>query len=260
MRQQRRYRHRHGAVEITEQVTSQPAPATLPSPHSGMPFKLVSSFEELVSTRFTNGINALCWTRTLSGDFDEVVAQLNPTGAITPLDEKSLSTLSLSESGASARDTLISDLRLLRKHRLAPSLDCIREYPRDDDEVVATDVYSFHADSSQVTADTYLCTYCGAPSEGVRNDEVVRKIDLTAYRAALLARFGGEDNDEFRAYLGEHCYDLHYALLPHAQPFSFGVGNLWRIAIQHPESTVPPCIHRAPETTPGKSLRLLLIS
>jgi hypothetical protein len=35
--------------------------------------KVVQSFEELVSTRFGQGINALCWQRTLSGNFEEVV-------------------------------------------------------------------------------------------------------------------------------------------------------------------------------------------
>jgi hypothetical protein len=45
-----------------------------------------------------------------------------------------------------------------------------------------------------------------------------------------------------------------------AQPFSFGLGHVWRIACEHPGSPVPPCIHRAPETAPGQPPRLLLIS
>jgi hypothetical protein len=58
--------------------------------------------------------------------------------------------------------------------------------------------------------------------------------------------------------LNDNCY-LHYASIPLAQPFRFGVGNLWSIAIAYPGSPVPPCIHRAPETLPGQP-RLLLIS
>jgi hypothetical protein len=37
----------------------------------------VGSFEELVTTRFADGVNALCWERTLPGDFSEVAAQIN---------------------------------------------------------------------------------------------------------------------------------------------------------------------------------------
>ena len=36
--------------------------------------------------------------------------------------------------------------------------------------------------------------------------------------------------------------------------------HLWRIAVDYPGSPVPPCVHRAPETRPGRPPRLLLIS
>ena len=75
-----------------------------------------------------------------------------------------------------------------------------------------TDVCSFHADSATGVADTSLGTGRGAASEGLR---------------------------------------LHYAPLPHARSFSFGKGNLWRIAVDYPGSPVPPCIHRAPATLLG---------
>ena len=55
-------------------------------------------------------------------------------------------------------------------------------------------------------------------------------------------------------------YDLHYAPLPGARPFSFSLSNLWRIAIDHPGCPVLPCVHRAPLTLPGMEARLLLIS
>jgi hypothetical protein len=121
-------------------------------------------------------------------------------------------------------------------------------------------VFSFHADSAPVAADTYLCSYFGPASEGLRNDEAVRRIDVPAIRAALLKEHGGWDDGGFREYLHEHCHDLHYIGTAGARPFSFGTGNLWRIATEHPGSGVPPCIHRAPETAPGQLSRLLLIS
>ena len=78
--------------------------------------------------------------------------------------------------------------------------------------------------------------------------------------ADALKLYGGKDDDAFLEYLNENCYDLHYAPAPNAQPVSFGVGNLWRIAVDYPGSPVPPCIHRAPENVPGELPRLLLIS
>ena len=50
-----------------------------------------------------------------------------------------------------------------------------------------------------------------------------------------------------------------FSPLAQARPYSFGVGYLWRIAVDWPGSAVPPCIHRAPETLPGQPPRLVLI-
>jgi len=167
----------------------------------------------------------------------------------------------VSAAGKVAIAILVEDQRLLRDHGLLPSLDLIHGYPRDEHSaVVRTDVYSFHADSATEQADTFLCTYHGPASEGVGNEEAQRRVDLPAIRTELLKNYGGEDDAGFLGYLKEHCYDLHYAPAPQARPFSFGVGNLWRIAIEYPGCPVPPCIHRAPETTPGQPPRLLLIS
>ncbi|NOS69190.1 MAG: hypothetical protein HOP33_04590 [Verrucomicrobia bacterium] len=224
-------------------------------------FKRVNSFQELVSTPFAGGVNALCWERTLPGDFGEVVQLLGVSEGITTLDEKQLMALPVSAAGLAAIAILLEDHRQLRDHDLAPVLNCIYGYPRDENvEGVPTDVYSFHTDSATIETDTWLCTYHGAASEGLRNDQAQRRVDLPETRTKLLKLFGGEDDDAFREYLKENCYDLHYAPAQSARPFSFGVGNLWRIATDWPGSPVPPCIHRAPETLPGQSPRLLLIS
>lgn len=221
----------------------------------------VQTFSELVSTPFSSGVNALCWERTLPGDFGEVVAQLGVGEGIMTLDEPTLRSLVLSAAGRVAIDVLLDDLRRLSEQELDPALNCIAGYPRDEQPgPVATDVFSFHADSSPVEASTYLCTYFGPASEGLKNEDAVRRVDLPATRAELLQAFGGADDDGFRIFLNEHCYDLHYAAGPGARPFSFGVGNLWRIAVDWPGSPVPPCVHRAPETPLGAPSRLLLIS
>ena len=226
--------------------------------------KRVHSFDELVTTRFADGVNALCWQRTLPGDFGEIVQLLgsasNSSEPITSLDEARLNRLPVSAAGRVAIDQLLADLQLLRDRELDPVLNCISGYPRDDEPgPIPTDVFSFHADSAPVEADTFLCTYHGSASEGLRNDEVRRRVDIPETRAKLLSLFGGEDNTDFRDWLKENCYDLHYAAVAQAQPFSFGLGNLWRIAIEYPGSPVPPCIHRAPATLTGQP-RLLLIS
>lgn len=228
--------------------------------------KIVHSFDELVATPFANDVNALCWARALPGDFAEVVKHLPVRDGITTLEEESLVALALqptvSEAGRAAIKVLLEDQHLLRACDLDPSLDLIDGYLRDDPFApVPTDVQSFHVDSAPVEADTYLCTYHGAPSEGLRNDEALRRVDVPETRAQLLRLFGGKDDADFAEHLSENCFDLHY--VPNSaevQPFSFGVGHLWRIATAYPGSPVPPCIHRAPQTVPGDPVRLLLIS
>ncbi|QYM79639.1 DUF1826 domain-containing protein [Horticoccus luteus] len=223
--------------------------------------KIVSTFDELAATPFADGVNALCWSRPLTGDFAALVAALGPVANIIPLDAARLPSLSLDVSARAAADFLLADQQRLRALGLSPNLDCIAAYPRDDSgSAVPIDVYSFHADSATVPTDTWLCTYFGAPSEGLRNEDALRCVDVPATRAALLAEFGGADDADFRTYLADQCYDLHYDTLPGAQPYSFGVGALWRIAVEYPGSPVPPCIHRAPATAPVDPPRLLLIS
>jgi len=219
------------------------------------------SFQELVGTPFSDGVNALVWERSLPGDFCEVVARLGAGEGLVTLDESRLLSLQVSKAGRVAIEVLLADLQLLCAHELAPVLNCIHDYPRDEQEgPVATDVFSFHVDSAPVEADTWLCTYHGAPSEGLRNEEAQQRVDIPATRAELLQLYGGEDDAGFRKFLTENSYDLHYAAMPQAQPFSFGLGNLWRIAAEWPGCPVPPCIHRAPERLPSRPPRLLLIS
>lgn len=222
--------------------------------------KIVGSFDELVSTPFTGGVNALCWQRTLAGDFAEVTAHINASDEIVTLDPESLGDLRkrLSSAGQAAIDAMLADYALLEERGLDPCLDCIPAYPRDDvADVLRTDVYSFHADRAPVQADTYLCTYIGASSEGLPNEHAVRHADIPQTRAALQAQCG---NDDFDEYLREYSYDLHYRADAGADIYQFGIGNLWRIAIEYPGCPVPPCIHRAPAQKPGEQARLLLIS
>ena len=239
-----------------------PAPAILFTLPLGYPrLKTVNSLDELVTTPFKDGINALCWPRTLPGNFREVVEGLGTDEGIVTVEEACLEALSLSDTGKIARDILLEDQQALRAFDLQPSLDCVHGSPREAPEgLFHTDVHSFHVDTATGAADTYLCTYVGASSEGLRNDEAQRRVDIPETRAELLRPYGGEDAADFLVSLAEPIYDLHYAPLPGSRPFSFGLGNLWRIAILYPSSPVPPCIHRAPLTLPGMPARLLLIS
>lgn len=222
---------------------------------------IAGSFEELVGARFSGRVNAICWPRVLPGNFAEIADRLQAGAGITTIGDDDLRALTLSPAGCAARDVLLADQAMMRAHGLDPILDCIAGYPRDDAAgPVATDVYSFHADGATVPADTYLCTYTGATSEGLANEEAVRRADVAETRARLLSDYGGSEGEGFSAYLAEHCYDLHYSPLTGAEPYSFGLGNLWRIAISYPGCPVLPCIHRAPLTPPGARPRLLLIS
>ena len=218
-------------------------------------------FTELVTTPFDHGVNALCWPRTLSGDFAEVVEKLGAGKEIVTIEEEQLVGAELSAAGRTAIAFLREDLRRLKEIERDPVLNCIHRYPRDEAPgPVRTDVFSWHADSAPVEADTWLCTYHGRPSEGLPNERAQRRVDIPEVRTELLRLLGMEEDDgEFREALREQCFDLHYAPLPEAQPYSFGLGNLWRIAVDWPGSLVPPCIHRAPETLAADPARLLLI-
>jgi hypothetical protein len=237
-------------------------PATFLPPAGYSRIKVVGSFEELAGFPFGPEVNAICWPRALAGDFDALAAAFGGESGVTSLDEESLAGLreTLSPAGRLAVDALLDDQRLLRNHGLNPGLECVPRYRRDDDAVVPTDVYSFHADFATVKTDTYLCSYNEAATEGLRNDGAQRHIDVATTRAELLKQFQQEDAGDFEEYLRENCYDLHYAPLQGAVPFSFGIGNLWRIAVEYPGCPVPPCLHRAPETISGRLPRLLLIS
>ena len=220
----------------------------------------VRSFEELLTTRFAEGVNALCWERTLPGDFAEVIAKLGPGEAIVPLEDERIRALKLTPAGRLAAEAMLADQQLLRDHDLAPSLNCVYDCVLGPDAgTVPTDVTSFHVDSAPVEVDTWLCTYHGACSEGLRNEDALLKVEIPEIRAALLKEYGGTDDAGFAEFLHEHSYDSHYALKHGAASYPFGTFALWRIATRWPGCPVPPCIHRAPENKPG-SPRLLLIS
>lgn len=222
--------------------------------------RLSPALRSLRAVLSQGGVNAFCWPRLLAGDFAEVVAKLESQEGVLALDESLLRGLALSPEGARAVEAMLADFHSLQQCKRDPVINLIDGYPRDEEPgPVATDVFSYHADSAPVEADTWLCTYYGAPSEGLRNEDAIRKIEIPATRAELLELFGGADGEEFREFLQDCCFDLHYAPVGEAAPFSFGVGNLWRIAVDWPGSEVPPCVHRAPHTQPSDPLRLMLI-
>lgn len=230
----------------------------LPDTSPVMSIQRVESFGALLSTPFADGVNALCWSRSLPGDFAEVVRLLGPGEGVVALDQPGLESLALGAGGREAAGVMLADLRLLRDAGRDPVLNIVHGYPRDEDPgPVATDVFSFHADSAPVEADTWLCTYHGAASEGLLPHDALRKVDDPEIRRRLLALYGGPDDESFRSWLTENHYDLHYASRPEVTPYSFGIHNLWRITCAWPGSPVPPCVHRAPATNLP---RLLLIS
>ncbi len=227
-------------------------------PATGNQIHHVSSFNELVSTPFDEAINAICWKRTLQGDFEEIVNKGASNENITVLDPEALDALQLSEQGQLARAILLADYHLLKAHGALPTLNIIKYYERDDDNLFfPTDVYSFHADRSPVPADTFLCTYYGAPSELLPNAQAIQKVLIPEIRDQLKKLHNGPEG-EFDSFLSEHYFDLHYTAAPGSSPVSLGIGNMWRLAIDLPGSKVLPCIHRAPKEKDGQS-RLLMI-
>lgn len=226
------------------------------SPQAESQIQRVTNFQDLVSTPFNEKINAIGWMRNIKGDFAEIVSKIDGNENITVVDEVLLRELSLSEQGNLARKIILNDLQLLTAHGAAPVLNVIKCYDRDDDyPFFPTDVYSFHVDRSPIPTDTFLCTYYGVPSDILPNSEAVQKITIPEIRDELKKLYG-EGDEGFEAFLTENFFDLHYQPKPNALPISLGIGHIWRLAIDYPDSKIPPCVHRAPKE---KTERLLLI-
>jgi len=223
-------------------------------PHIGM----VNTFSELVHTDFAGTTNALCWHRKLEGDFKEIVTQLQLQENITEVTPQELLALQLTQQGAIAREIILNDLKELTDFGAAPVLNLLKCYERDTDfDFISTDVYSFHVDRSPIATDTFLCTYHGAASDLIANDQAIQKALIPEIREQLKVLHNGPDN-QFEDFLKENYFDLHYQPLPNAVPTNLGIGHLWRLAVDHPNQNVPPCIHRAPVEKDGE-YRLLLI-
>ena len=166
--------------------------------------------------------------------------------------------LNLTNQGIVARDFILNDFQLLTQFGAKPSLNLLKCYERDDEfDFVSTDVYSFHVDRSPIATDTFLCTYFGASSDILRNDEGDKLINIPEIREKLKKLNNGLD-DHFEDFLRDNYFDLHYVPKENAQPINLGIGHLWRLAVDHPFQKVLPCIHRAPLENENE-LRLLLI-
>lgn len=210
--------------------------------------RTVSSFDALLQP-FEGDVNALCFERKLGVDFERIASALaaraEEEGGVLEVDEAILRALPGVDSRAVA--VLLDDVARLAALGREPQLNVITRYPRDERGLpISVDVHSFHVDRAPIEADTFLCTYAGASSEGLDNDDALRLIDVPEVAAALS---GFE--------LTEEHFDLHYRMKPGATPYSLGTGHLWRLACDWPGSAVLPCIHRAPNDARP---RLLLIA
>lgn len=141
---------------------------------------------------------------------------------------------------------LLDDLALLEDAGRDPQLNVITRYPRDlRGLAISTDVHSFHVDRAPIEADTFLCTYAGASSEVLDNDDATRLLDDPALAASVRG-------------LADEGFALQFGPKAGALPHALGTGHLWRLAVDWPGAPGPACIHRAP--LPDGRARLLLIA
>lgn len=220
--------------------------------------RVVSSFDALLAP-FTREVNAWCFARVLDADFESIATALasraDEEDGVLAVDEALLR--DLRDVDTRAVKVLLHDLTRLGELGREPQLNVITRYPPDTRGLpISVDVHSFHVDRAPIEADTFLCTYAGACSEGLENEDALRLVDDPALNAALRAMPGAAEG--FDDFLAEHSFDLHFAMRPGARPFSFGVGALWRVAVDWPGAPSLPCVHRAPAHD-GRA-RLLLIS
>ncbi len=220
--------------------------------------EIVSTFDELINKEFLGEINAICWHRNLVGNFEEVVSKLQLKENVTDISIEELLALPLSQEGAMAREIILNDLKLLADLGASPSLNLLKSYERDLElDFISTDVYSYHVDRSPISADTFLCTYYGVASDILPNSQVEQKVLIPEIRQKLKNLHSGPES-EFESFLKEYFFDLHYQPKPNANPVNLGLGHLWKLAVDHPEQQVLPCVHRAPIEKDGE-YRLLLI-
>lgn len=220
--------------------------------------RVVSAFSELINTAYCGAMNAICWYRNLSGDFKEIVSKLQLENNVTEVFPENLLALRLSEEGNTAREIILSDLQLLNDIGASPSLNLIKNYERDEElHFISTDVYSYHVDRSPIQTDTFLCTYYGAASEILPNEQAEQKILIPEIREKLKALHDGPEA-EFENFLKDHYFDLHYQPKDNARALNLGSGHLWKLAVDYPAQKALPCVHRAPVENDGEC-RLLLI-
>ena len=89
------------------------------------------------------------------------------------------------------------------------------------------------------------------------NSQAEQKVLVPEIRDELKKLYRGAD-EGFESFLSEYFFDLHYRAKPKARPISLGLGHLWRLAVDYPESQILPCLHRAPKEKTGQK-RLLMI-
>ena len=233
-------------------------PIMIDLPHAENQVQRVNSFQDLISTPFHGEVNAICWTRKLQGDFSEIVKQIELNENIAAFDQEELRALQLSKQGQLARKNILNDLNALKSHGASPTLNVIKSYDRDDVyPFFPTDVYSFHIDRSPIPTDTFLCTYFGEASDILPNSQAIQKVLIPEIREELRKLYHGEE-EGFESFLREYFFDLHYQAKPKARPVNLGLGHIWKLAVDHPQSQVLPCVHRAPIEKRGEN-RLLLI-
>jgi len=220
--------------------------------------QMVSNFSELINTNFQMATNAICWRRNLNGDFKEIVSKLELKECITEVYTEDLLSLQLTVQGHLAREIILNDLQLLTDFGASPSLNLLKSYERDEElDFISTDVYSYHVDRSPIATHTFLCTYHGTASDILPNEQAIQKILLPEIREKLKELHNGKE-EEFETFLKENYFDLHYQPKPNAKPINLGLGDVWKLAVDHPGQKVLPCIHRAPIENDGE-YRLLLI-
>ncbi len=147
------------------------------SPSEKQQIQFVSNFQDLTSVPFLGETNAMCWNRSLVGDFSEIVDQIELKDAMKVIELEELKALKLSDNGQLAVEILLNDFKLLSDYGASPVLNIIKSYEKDPtNPFFPTDVYSFHVDRSPIPTDTFLCTYLGESSEILPNSNAIQKV------------------------------------------------------------------------------------
>ncbi len=205
----------------------------------------VDSLRDLFAHQFDPAINAYCYRRTLTPNFNSLAHGLmanlterfehHPIADFSYDEVEDLGMSLTNPDDKAALRVITGDIgAVIKLHR--PGHVRIRMrivHPWAVDNPTTGELEKFHTDGTESDAyfDHTLCCYNGPTTEYIDSEDALNTVNASGV----------------------------YETKPNATIKQFGVGNMWRIATMNKDALTKPFIHRAPRIIAPASPRLLLL-